>query len=72
RAVGQDKAHLQLTVTTGGDSGYRELSAIAFRQGEWANQLPQTIDLVYTVGVNEWRGNRKLQIMVKDIRPSQV
>ncbi|MCP4418285.1 MAG: single-stranded-DNA-specific exonuclease RecJ, partial [Chloroflexi bacterium] len=47
RAVGQDKAHLQLTVTTGGDSGYRELSAIAFRQGEWANQLPQTIDLVY-------------------------
>jgi single-stranded-DNA-specific exonuclease len=71
RAVGQDGAHLQLTVTTGRDSGYREMSGIAFRQGDWASQLPQTIDLVYTVGVNEWRGNRKLQLMVKDLRPSQ-
>ncbi|VAW42399.1 Single-stranded-DNA-specific exonuclease RecJ [hydrothermal vent metagenome] len=70
RAVGQDGTHLQLTVTTGGDSGYREISGIAFGQGEWASQLPQTIDLVYTVGVNEWRGNRKLQLMVKDLRPS--
>lgn len=72
RAVGQDGAHLQLTLAAGSITGYREIGAIAFRQGEWASHLPQTIDLVYSISVNEWRGNRNLQLMVKDIRPSQI
>ncbi len=72
RAVGQDGSHLQLTLAAGSITGYREIGAIAFRQGEWANHLPQTIDLVYSIGVNEWRGNRNLQLMVQDIRPSQI
>ncbi|MFZ1399430.1 MAG: single-stranded-DNA-specific exonuclease RecJ, partial [Candidatus Promineifilaceae bacterium] len=71
RAVGQSGDHLQLTLSADSLNGYREIGAIAFRQGEWANQLPQTIDLVYSIGVNEWRGNRNLQLMVQDIRPSQ-
>ena len=72
RAVGQNGAHLQLTLAAGGISGYREIGGIAFRQGEWASHLPQTIDLVYSISVNEWRGNRNLQLMVQDIRPSQI
>ena len=71
RAVGQSGAHLQLTLSADSLNGYREIGAIAFRQGEWASHLPQTIDLVYSVSVNEWRGNRNLQLMVQDIRPSQ-
>jgi single-stranded-DNA-specific exonuclease len=71
RAVGQDGSHLQLTLAAGSATGYREIGAIAFRQGEWASHLPQTVDLVYSIGVNEWRGNRTLQLMVQDIRPSQ-
>ncbi len=72
RAVGQGGAHLQLTLAAGGITGYREIGAIAFRQGEWASHLPQTVDLVYSISVNEWRGNRNLQLMVQDIRPSQI
>lgn len=72
RGVGQDGAHLQLTLAADSATGYREIGAIAFRQGEWASQLPQTIDLVYSIGVNEWRGNKNLQLMVQDIRPSQL
>ncbi|MCA9918340.1 MAG: single-stranded-DNA-specific exonuclease RecJ [Anaerolineales bacterium] len=71
RAVGQNGAHLQITLSADSLNGYREIGGIAFRQGEWANHLPQTIDLVYSVSVNEWRGNRNLQLMVQDIRPSQ-
>ncbi|WP_420628327.1 single-stranded-DNA-specific exonuclease RecJ [Candidatus Leptofilum sp.] len=71
RAVGQNGAHLQLTLSADSMNGYREIGAIAFRQGEWASQLPQTIDLVYSISVNEWRGRRNLQLMVKDLRPSQ-
>lgn len=64
RAVGQDGAHLQLWI---GD-GRVKLPAIAFRQGEWSGRLPERIDLVYTVGVNEWNGRRDLQLVVQDIR----
>jgi single-stranded-DNA-specific exonuclease len=72
RVVGQDGAHLQMRLSGpySGNYGYKELPAIAFRQAEWANCLPQYVDVVYTIGVNEWRGNRSLQLMVQDIRPS--
>ena len=73
RAVGSDGSHLQLRLNsgTGGGTIYRELGAIAFRQGAWVNSLPQYIDVVYTIGVNEWNGRRSLQLMVQDIRPAQ-
>lgn len=72
RAVGQDGAHLQLRLTATEYSGpYQpQFSAIAFRQGEWASTLPQYIDIVYTVGVNEWRGKKSLQLVIQDLKPS--
>lgn len=74
RAVGSDGSHLQLRLNsgTGGSYAYRELSGIAFRQGTWVNSLPQYIDVVYTIGVNEWNGRRSLQLMVQDIRPAEA
>lgn len=64
RAVGQDGAHLQLSV---GDS-QTKLGCIAFRQGAWDGSLPDQIDLVYSIGVNEWNGRRDLQLVVQDIQ----
>ncbi len=72
RLVGQDSSHLQLRLMGGQTQGaYREMSAIAFRQGAWAAHLPQFIDVVYTLGVNEWNGRRSLQLMVQDLRPAE-
>lgn len=73
RAVGSDGSHLQLRLNcgTGGGYAHRELGAIAFRQGAWANCLPQYLDLVYTINVNEWNDRRNLQLMVQDIRPAE-
>ncbi len=73
RAVGSDGSHLQMRLNsgTGGGTTYRELGAIAFRQGAWVNSLPQYIDVVYTIGVNEWNGRRSLQLMIQDIRPAK-
>ena len=72
RVVGQDRAHLQLRLSGphSGGYGYKEVQAIAFRQAEWANNMPQYLDVVYTIGVNEWRGQRSLQLMVQDLQPS--
>jgi single-stranded-DNA-specific exonuclease len=69
RAVGSEGAHLQLEV--GDDDGRIKLRCIAFRQGAWAGNLPEKIDLAYMIGVNEWNGRRNLQLMVQDIRPTQ-
>jgi single-stranded-DNA-specific exonuclease len=67
RAVGHDGTHLQLWV---GD-GRVKLGCIAFRQGAWAGRLPDKVDIVYTIGVNEWKGQRNLQLIVKDIQETQ-
>jgi len=73
RVVGQDGSHLQLRLAAAGNgSGYREMAAIAFRQGAWAAHMPQYMDLVYTVGVNEWNGRRSLQLMVQDMRATKA
>ena len=53
-----------------GPTARRVVDAIAFRLGAWAGQLPRRIDLAYTVEVNEYNGERRLQLNVKDIRPA--
>jgi single-stranded-DNA-specific exonuclease len=67
RAVGADQTHLQLAV---GHAGRNVLSCIAFRQGAWAGRLPERVDIAYTIGMNDYRGQRKLQLQVQDIRPA--
>lgn len=73
RPVGQDGLHLKLTVRdprAPGLAGRVTWDAIAFRQGEWIGQLPPRVDLAYTLEVNEFNGERRLQLNVKDIRPA--
>ncbi len=64
RAVGNDNNHLKLTLS----DGWSTWDAIAFRQGDWAGKLPDRIDLVYHLEINEWNSQRRLQLNVQDIR----
>jgi single-stranded-DNA-specific exonuclease len=66
KAIGADGSHLKLSVT----DGKITYDAIAFRQGHWVAQLPQTIDLMYSFELNEFNDQISLQLNVKDIRPS--
>ena len=68
RSVGQDGSHLQMWV---GD-GQVKLQCIAFRQGSWAGQLPDKVDLAYSINVNEWNGKTNLQLVVQDIQESTI
>jgi single-stranded-DNA-specific exonuclease len=66
RQVGTDRQHLKLTVR---DSRSRqEWDAIAFRQGSLFGQLGPRIDVAFTLEMNEFNGERKLQLNVKDVR----
>ena len=65
RIVGTD--HLKLTLS----DGQFVIDAIAFRQGSWLNQLPPRIDVAYQLEAQTWNGRTRLQLNVKDIKPTQ-
>ena len=66
RAVGRDGSHLQLGLESGGV----RMKAIAFRQGSRRDELGDRADLVYSIDVDCWQGERYLQLKVADIRPA--
>lgn len=65
RAVGGNGAHLKLLLS----DGNTVWDGIAFRQGDWADHLPDYVDIAYHLQVNEWGGERRLQLNIQDIRP---
>jgi len=66
--VGADSKHLRLKVRD--PHSDVEWEGIAFRQADWFGNLPHRIDLAYSLEVNEYNGERRLQLNVKDIRPA--
>ncbi len=46
--------------------------AIAFRQGASAGEVPDRIDVAYTLQSRVWNGQERLQLVVKDWRPAQA
>jgi single-stranded-DNA-specific exonuclease len=67
RAVGNEGKHLKLTFLESG----AVWDGIAFRQGDWAGKLPDHVDIVYHLEVNEWNNRRQLQLNVQDLRPAE-
>lgn len=65
RLVGMDGKHLKLRLRQS-----IALDAIAFGMGDRANELHigDIIDIVYTVEQDQWNGNRRIQIKMKDFR----
>ncbi|MDW8325611.1 MAG: single-stranded-DNA-specific exonuclease RecJ [Anaerolineales bacterium] len=66
RPVGAENQHLKLTLT----DGRLTCDAIAFQQGYWYDCLPTFVDVAYSLEINEWNGEQRLQMNVKDLRPS--
>lgn len=65
RLVGKDKSHLKLVLAQSST-----LDAIGFRMGEIYPSLSQDlpVDIVYSIKVDEWDGNRKLQLGLKELK----
>jgi len=67
RAVGREGRHLRLLLT----EGRAVWGGIGFGLGSWAGRLGDRVDVVYAIEVNEWNGERRLQLNVQDLRPSE-
>jgi single-stranded-DNA-specific exonuclease len=81
RAVGNGNSHLKLRFKTTLKNGQTKyFSAIGFRLGEFSKEMPNKkrgirwgdiVDVVFQPEVNEWNGNRELQMNVLDLRISE-
>ncbi|MEP7293814.1 MAG: single-stranded-DNA-specific exonuclease RecJ, partial [Chloroflexota bacterium] len=65
RTVGRDENHLKLKLGRRGDVS---LDAIGFNLGDWARRIPPCVDLAYNLEINEWNGNRSVQMNLLDLR----
>ncbi len=66
--VGSEGRHLKLELA---DHSGVPVEAIAFRMGEWHDRLPERIDVVYHLEINEWNGQRRVQLNIQDMRPAE-
>lgn len=82
RTVGANNAHLKLcfkTIIQEDDQKVKYFSAIGFHLGKMTEEMPtkkpglrwgDSVDVVFQLEINEWNGNRELQINVLDLKLS--
>jgi len=70
RLLGKERKHMRL-VLQGGELG-NVIEAVAFGMGDRIGEIEEEgyVDIVYTIGMNEWNGSRRLQIKLKDFKSS--
>lgn len=67
RFVGKENQHLKLRLRT---PDGEILDAIGFRLAELAPSKGDSVDVAYTLDINEWNNTRSVQLNLQDIRPS--
>lgn len=69
--VGADGKHLKVQVSQEGSRNIHKL--IGFSFGDWCAKLSpgEEIDIIFELGVNEWNGNREIQLKIVDLRKSE-
>jgi len=72
QTVGADGKHLKVLVSQDGDINNLH-KLIGFSFGEWCAKLKagDKIDIAFELGVNEWNGNRELQLKISDLKLSE-
>lgn len=69
RTVGEGK-HLKLGLDDG--PGTYVWDAIGFHLGDWKGELGEgsRVDIAFQVEINEWQGQRRLQLSLQDLQPA--
>ena len=68
QGMGNDGRHKKLTFHK--DGTHTQVNGIFFNRPEFPYQRGDKVDLVVTLGRNEYRGNVSLSVYVRDIRPA--
>jgi hypothetical protein len=67
-AIGQDASHLKLWL----DTPQGSVTAVCWGGAARSRELVvrRRLDIVAAMGLDHWRGRRRLQIEIKDFRPA--
>lgn len=65
RKVGADQKHWKLALT----KDDKTIGAIAFNLTQTDLKIGEQIDVAFNLSINEWNGNREIQVKIKDIHP---
>lgn len=68
--MGQDGRHKRLNLHKDGNTG--NISAVYFNQPNFPYHRGDKVDLVVTLGRNEYRGRVQLSVYIRDIRPAGI
>ena len=68
KTVGADKSHLKLNVCTQNNKAVT-IDGMGFGLGKHEQKVKsgKPFSIAYTLDINEWKGNKNLQLMVKDL-----
>ena len=64
RTIGKDGAHLRMRLAQGGEMR----SAIGFRMGDRAADLPEIIEAIITLSINVWQDKRSVQCELRQLQ----
>ena len=66
RRIGKDGSHLMVKLSKDGSVS----QAIGFRMGGLAEQLPDAIDAIVGLSINEWQGKRSVRCELRRVKPT--
>lgn len=64
RSIGKDGAHLKMRLS----SGTEMRNAIGFRMGDRVQNMPEVIEAVITVSINQWQDKRSVQCEIRQFQ----
>ncbi len=64
RTIGKEGAHLRMRLSSGGEMR----NAIGFRMGERAKSMPEMIEAVVGVSINQWQDRRSVQCELRQFQ----
>ena len=64
RAIGKDGAHLRMRLSSGGELR----SAIGFRMGDRVGSMPEVIEAVVGLSINQWQDRRSVQCELRQLQ----
>jgi single-stranded-DNA-specific exonuclease len=68
KSVGSEGQHLKLVL----QDSQITYDAIGFRMGDRLSELGDRVDIAYHLEVNEWHGERRLQLNIQDFQPAEA
>ena len=69
--MGLEGKHLRLTVRDPAEGAVKKMVAFGFGKIAPELRIGGTLDVAYEIGINEWNGNRELQLRVVDLKIKQ-